>query len=292
MSNIDRDSTDERIILDLKKLGFHQVEVLGRYNYKQVQEGIKMHSHEGMLEICYMDNGYQCYSVEDKEYHLKGGSIFVTFPGEIHGTANFPEEKGSLYWLIIKLPKPGERLLNLTTAESEEITIRLKRLKDNRLFSGSKLIKHNLDTIFNQYYTDDSIFKKIVITNALLNFLLETISCGLSSREDSPCNSTVNICNYIENNICDELHLNTLADISNISLSHFKNRFKKDMGVSPADYILRKKIDKAKDLLPESHSICDVAYALSFSSSSYFATVFKRYTGVTPSQYITTRGCK
>ena len=59
------------------------------------------------------------------------------------------------------------------------------------------------------------------------------------------------------------------------------------MGVPPAEYMVRRKVELAKKRLsaPKPH-VTNVAYDLGFSSSQYFATVFKRYAQQTPSQFV------
>ncbi len=75
-----------------------------------------------------------------------------------------------------------------------------------------------------------------------------------------------------------------LAQVARLSESRCKTRFKREIGVPPAEFWLRKKIERAIVLL-KNHNVTEVAYELGFSSSQYFATVFKRYTLVNPSQF-------
>ena len=76
-----------------------------------------------------------------------------------------------------------------------------------------------------------------------------------------------------------------LAQVARLSESRCKARFKREIGVPPAEYWLRKKIEQAIVLL-KNRSVTEVAYELGFSSSQYFATVFKRYKLVSPSQHL------
>ncbi len=92
MSKPDLHSTNERHILDLGSAGFQCVKVLGTYTYRKISERKEMHRHEGMMEIYYLDKGSQYYSINGKGYRMKGGDFLLTFPGEEHGTKEFPQE--------------------------------------------------------------------------------------------------------------------------------------------------------------------------------------------------------
>lgn len=247
---------------------------------------MELHTHDGMLEICFIEKGTQYYQIQGKDYHINGGDILVTFPGEEHGTKGFPEEKGQLFWLIIAIPQAGQRLINLSVEETDELIQRLLRLKSNRQFKGSNLLTHDLNKIFHIYQEKDTILKRIQISNLLLGFILNVIAFGEKSSNIVVSEDILRVCNIIDENLHEKLNLETLASTINLSLSHFKFRFKKELGIPPADYILRQKIEIAKSMLKDSKSIQDVAYGLAFDNSSYFATAFKRYTGHTPSQFI------
>ncbi len=91
---------------------------------------------------------------------------------------------------------------------------------------------------------------------------------------------------YINDHITEELSLDGLARLANLSTSQFKQKFRRVMGVSPRNYINQEKISRAKSLLLKGHTVIDVAMQLSFNDSSYFSTVFKKYTLKTPRQYV------
>lgn len=62
--------------------------------------------------------------------------------------------------------------------------------------------------------------------------------------------------------------------------------FKSATGMTPNDYLLRLRVDKAKELLETNNlSITTIAFDTGFSSSQYFGSVFRKYTGKTPREY-------
>ena len=90
---------------------------------------------------------------------------------------------------------------------------------------------------------------------------------------------------HIAENIDGAFTVRELAQRAGLSEPAFKARFKREVGIPPIDYVLRKKIDHARLMLQSGeHTVTDVAMRLGFSTAQYFATVFRRYTGQAPSQ--------
>ncbi|WP_242206429.1 AraC family transcriptional regulator [Aestuariivivens insulae] len=291
MQKLDKVSTEDRQIIDLEALGFEFVKVLGSYNYRQMNKSLDMHVHENMIEICFLEKGSQYYHIQGEDYRINGGDLLLTFPGEEHGTKSFPEERGRLFWFIMEVPDKNRRLLNLTRKDTKLLMESFMSLKSNRKFKGSDRLKHDLNAIYRICKYPISGLDKIKITNLLLHFLLNVLEFGNKHSNQIISKEIADICIFIKNNLNESFPLEHLAQLCNLSLSHFKYKFKKEMGYSPSDYILRQKIEKSKEQLRiKTNSIQDVAYNLAFSSSSYFATVFKRYTGESPSSYLLSNG--
>ena len=284
MDTLDTRITKDRYIIDLKKTGFKNILVLGHYNYKAAKKGLETHIHQGIIEICFLEKGTQYYMVNNKEYLLKGGDVLITYPDEPHGTSSFPEEKGSLYWMLIKIPGDKGKILNLSHTESKILINRLLNLK-TRQFRGLADIKSILPNIFKAYNNPDEPLRKVEISNSILSFLLKVIHSGEQDYRMEVSGDIKLICNYIKNNLQEDFNLEQLANMINLSTSRFKHRFKDETGIPPWEFILREKIERAKYLIVNTSLLYkDVAYDLGFSSSSYFATVFKRFTRMSPTE--------
>ena len=75
--------------------------------------------------------------------------------------------------------------------------------------------------------------------------------------------------------------LGELARLAGISPSRLSECFARELGVSPHQYLLRRRIESAKEALKQSDvSVTDLALELGFSSSQHFASTFKRMAGV------------
>ena len=77
-----------------------------------------------------------------------------------------------------------------------------------------------------------------------------------------------------------------LADNMNMNYNKISRIFKSSTGITVEKYLLKLKVEKAKELLIFGGiSITEIAWILGYSSSQNFSTVFKRETGKTPLQY-------
>lgn len=93
------------------------------------------------------------------------------------------------------------------------------------------------------------------------------------------------IANYIEEHLEQDLSLMELSSVAQMSRHHFARLFKQSMGVSPHQYVIRQRVERAKHLLlREELSVSEVAYQVGFANQSHLSRHFKRLIGVTPKQ--------
>lgn len=90
----------------------------------------------------------------------------------------------------------------------------------------------------------------------------------------------------IQTHLYDNLTLDDLALLSNLSISSFKRMFKNVFNESPAHYIKVKRLEKAAELLKiTSNRISDICYDCGFNDVSHFSKSFIAHFGLTPSEY-------
>jgi AraC-like DNA-binding protein len=90
--------------------------------------------------------------------------------------------------------------------------------------------------------------------------------------------------------ICDSLDrqilLDDLAKNSQISKYHFLRIFKKYIGMTPHNYILTQRINRAKDAILHGKSLSNSAYNAGFSDQSHFTRSFKKVYGYLPKELL------
>lgn len=91
---------------------------------------------------------------------------------------------------------------------------------------------------------------------------------------------------YVHTHYAEQVRLNEIAAYVGLSEQHLIRSFRKEIGITPIEYLKRYRIKQAKTLLEEGNeSITKIALEVGFSDSGYFARVFRRETGMSPSAY-------
>lgn len=91
---------------------------------------------------------------------------------------------------------------------------------------------------------------------------------------------------YISENLNENLTVGKLAEIVNMSSSHFSRIFKRQTGFSPYDYILISRLNRAKYLLQVTDmTIASIAYETGFNSESNFIFFFTENEGISPGKF-------
>lgn len=94
------------------------------------------------------------------------------------------------------------------------------------------------------------------------------------------------IVDYVAAHLADELALSDLAALAGLSPHHFGDAFKMATGVAPYQYVIERRIERARELLRGAHqSVAEVAVAVGFSSQSHLTRHFRRITGETPARF-------
>jgi len=91
---------------------------------------------------------------------------------------------------------------------------------------------------------------------------------------------------YIEANLGSRIELESLAAAGGLSAAWFARRFRTVTGLPPHQYVLRRRIERAKHLLTRTDiPIAQVAFDCGFAHQEHLTRVFKRLTGLTPGAF-------
>ena len=91
---------------------------------------------------------------------------------------------------------------------------------------------------------------------------------------------------FVEEHLEENISIQALASIAGLSMYHFARAFKQSEGMTPHEYLIHCRVQRAKNLLAETDlPLSEIALASGFSDQSHCARRFREHVGVTPSSY-------
>jgi len=91
---------------------------------------------------------------------------------------------------------------------------------------------------------------------------------------------------YIDAHIEQRINLETLANLANLSVCYFVRAFKQSVGVTPHDYLIRRRVERTKQLLCGTDlPLSEIALAAGFADQSHCARRFRQHVGMSPRDY-------
>lgn len=101
-----------------------------------------------------------------------------------------------------------------------------------------------------------------------------------------PDRQLLQVLDYIHEYLDRDIKLADLAALLGMSQYHFSHRFKQAIGISPYQYLLQQRIERAKQLLKQTKlSITEIALECGFNSHSHLSKQFRQLAGMTPTAY-------
>ena len=222
------------------------------------------------VELYVEDQPGVCF-IDDRVIPLKKGTLICAKPGQMRcSQLHF---KCLFFHLDTKDPQVVRILTMLPTA-----TILGEFGVQEELFR--KLIRLDPES-----FPED----RLLLQSSLLELIYSLSAyAGSYARHSNGAHRQVmaSMDRYIRDNLKEDLSLNGLAAVANLSSSYFHKLFCSHFGITPSEYVLQCRISAAKVYLMEGQfPIGDVAEQCGFASQSYFNFRFKQAVGVTPLQY-------
>jgi AraC family transcriptional regulator len=128
------------------------------------------------------------------------------------------------------------------------------------------------------------------LTQLMASHIVEkyTMTAGETAayRGGLPIGQLRKVEDYVAEHLAEEISVETLAGLVELSPSHFAHVFKETTGMTPLQFVTRGRITRAQQLIRETRrSLIDVGLEVGYSSPSHFAQVFRRVVGVTPTKF-------
>ena len=180
-------------------------------------------------------------------------------------------------------------LLNMVSEELEldprRIEIRNRFVRDAQLESIGWALKAEMDSGYpsGRLYVDSlavSVAARLVRCHSSVSPM--SVSAGRPIRRMSG-RRLREVLIYIEDNLSQNLSLADIAAVAGLSVSHFKSLFRESMGLPVHQYLIRRRVERAKTLLGEGKMpISQIAVETGFAHQSHLARHMRRMLGVSP----------
>jgi len=130
----------------------------------------------------------------------------------------------------------------------------------------------------------------LIETNALMRLLLSAFFADYSDTEVQAALYGLSrfnaVIDYIHNRLDSQMTIRELAKIVHLNPTYFSNLFSKLMGISPIQYINKRRVEKAQSLLLTTDAtLYTIAQKVGFLDEYYFSRIFKKITGIAPQHY-------
>lgn len=261
---------------------------------EEMQAWDKRPYKNNFFEIVFVESGQgvQCINQHVFDYHA--GNIFLLPPLDCH---SFVINEPTRFYFIRFTDHYFLQNQNLTDYNAwfdkiAYIVANYNKVPGDIIASDHErqFIINNIKSIYQEYLSADS-YSDAIISGAvasILNVLARSIEKRYVDQGNELDNRFGEILRYINTNITDndKLRVPLLADRFGVSKTYFSEYFKKQAGVSFADYILKSKLRLVETKVMHTDlSLKEIAYQLSFTDSSHLSRSFKKHYGMTISEF-------
>lgn len=262
-------------IIQLKKIGF--VELLHASFTKQ---SFNKHFHE---EFCFgvVESGQLDFNYRGKKVTATQGIINLCNPGEVHDGYT---KAGWAYRMFYVDPLVMKELSSEMSGQHNDIPFFKEGIIEDKVLSNKLLSLHRV-------MADEHVFtieKEELFLSVIAEFIKKHADSFIPIESISAAKPKIQkIVAYINDNISKELLVSELSEQAGFSLYYFIRCFKKELGLTPKEYLIQQRIKKATLLIQNKNQLAlnQIALECGFYDQSHMNKYFKAYKGLTPSVY-------
>lgn len=232
------------------------------------------HTHH-FTELFYIIDGKGSFVFMNEEIPVKKNDLVIINPTVEHTERS--NEEDSLEYIAL-----GIEGIAFTVPESDNIGLFTYHGNEHEImFYLEKLldeVKHDRENV-------DLICRSII--EILIVNIKRAKSLEVESHQTGHLKQSVALAkHFIKHNYREPITLDDLAEVSHVNKYYLAHLFKKQIGMSPIEFLNKERITAAKDLLETTNfTVTQISESTGFSSQSFFSQAFRRETSLTPSAY-------
>lgn len=226
--------------------------------------------------ILYLVEGTGYVTLGEDRYKMATGSVLIFHPWQLREYGLHRNKDSRSYYI------------HFNGDACEELMETLKLRGGNLYNIGISLtLTGLLDSLISEFRLKNEHYEYMCQSHLLSILTLISRNLSDTSHGSFEVKKRINeVCKYIYENCSKIESVSELAQITHLSESRFSHLFSKTVGVSPKSYLLRAKIDVAKELLANTDlSIGQISASVGFRDQNYFSRAFKRFSNISPGEY-------
>ena len=239
-------------------------------------------------EIFFITHGNGIMEIDSIDVAVKEGDLIIINPNCPHtekSSYNRMDQLEYIVFAINNLALANKSLPQLNGDDSNPTYYKIMNLNNNK-----SVILYYLNTLVHEVEEKQVNYElacKSILTLFIIYISRNTESTLLIADNPEKLNiECVKIKNYIDSHYSENITLDILSNLSYVNKFHLVHLFTKQMGISPINYLINRRIEESKNLLTTTnYSIRDISTIVGFSNSSYFSQMFKKFTGDSPRAY-------
>lgn len=242
-----------------------------------------LHSHEDLLEILFVRSGRSVYVVDGEQYPIQEGDIIICNAGILHDEVTEKSEDLNTYCITLTNVKIEDLPENFLCEPDVNPCVPCGEYKD--------MMEQLYASVYELVASDKPGVEEVCdyLARAVLRLAYQIVQ-ERSERSPGKDSGSValgrEIKQYIDTHYDENLDLDVLANMFHLSPTHVSHVFKKTIGYSPIQYMLRRRLGEAQNLLIHTdYSITGIASMVGYDNPSHFTNMFVKNVKMSPGEY-------